>query len=385
MSYLSSERKPTEPHESDFGIVDLFSGAGGLTLGVAKAVNEAGLKSETLFAADVDDGALSVYRRNHRPRAIFCGSVGQLIDFRVRGAGEAARFAFPPEVIEPALGQATGKVDILLAGPPCQGHSSLNNHTRFRDDRNALYLTVPAIAVALGAPRIIVENVPGVLRSHRNVVKTATALFRASGYQVSQGVLAADQLGWPQTRRRFFLVAVRQGVDSHTLDEMRVELRRAPMPLSWAIEDLLDREGSDPLDRVAALSDENAERIAWLFKNDEHDMPNHLRPDCHKNGTTYGAVYGRMWWDRPAPTITTGFLTPGRGRFVHPLRPRTLTPREAARVQGFPDWFEFITSAQPPSKRQLGTWIGNAVPTILGHAAGMAALGTTAREVLAVA
>ena len=378
MDYLVGDRPPPSSEARPFGVVDLFSGVGGLSLGVAKAAHDAGFESRALFAADLDGGALAVFRRNLRPNAIFHGSVGQLVDYRVRGTGDSARFAFHPEVLEPSRERLTESVDLVLAGPPCQGHSSLNNRTRFRDDRNALYLTVPAIAVALRAPRIVVENVPGVLRSNGSVVETAAALFRSAGYRVSQGVVAADQLGWPQTRKRFFLIAVRDDFDLRPLDDVRTDLNRDPLPLSWAIEDLLDRNGGDQLDEVAVLSDENAKRVAWLFENDEHDMPNHLRPDCHKDGTTYGAVYGRMWWDQPSPTLTTGFLTPGRGRFVHPLRPRTLTPREAARLQGFPDWFEFSVGTEPPSKKQLGTWIGNAVPTILGYAAALSALGNGA-------
>ena len=83
-----------------------------------------------------------------------------------------------------------------------------------------------------------------------------------------------------------------------------------------------------------------------------------------------------MHRDQPAPTITGGFLTPGRGRFIHPTQRRVLTPREAARVQGFPDWFNFSTkSAEPPSRTELGRWIGNAVPSVLGFVATLSALG----------
>ena len=74
------------------------------------------------------------------------------------------------------------------------------------------------------------------------------------------------------------------------------------------------------------LSDANRRRIDWLFDNDAHDLPLSERPDCHRDGTTYNAVYGRLYPDRPAPTITTGFLTPGRGRYIHPTRRRVLTP-----------------------------------------------------------
>ncbi len=85
----------------------------------------------------------------------------------------------------------------------------------------------------------------------------------AAGYSLTSGVLAADALGWPQTRKRFFLVARRSG-RPEPLADIALELRREPQPVSWAIGDLLDR-GGDLMDEVAELSAENAERVAWLF------------------------------------------------------------------------------------------------------------------------
>ena len=82
-----------------------------------------------------------------------------------------------------------------------------------------------------------------------------------------------------------------------------------------------------------------------------------------------------MKWNEPAPTLTTGFVSPGRGRFIHPKERRVLTPREAARLQGFPNWFDFSPAALAPSKRgQLAKWIGDAVPSILGYVAGFSGL-----------
>ncbi len=99
------------------------------------------------------------------------------------------------------------------------------------------------------------------------------------------------------------------------------------------------------------------------------------RDKDHKDGTSYTSVYGRMRSNEPAPTITTGFTTPGRGRFVHPTERRTLTPREAAVIQGFPPDYRFITEAgSPPSRSQLAKWIGDAVPMPLGYAAVLSAL-----------
>ena len=144
----------------------------------------------------------------------------------------------------------------------------------------------------------------------------------------------------------------------------------------WAIEDLQDKyDAEDVMFSTPQLSADNQMRLNYLVDNGEHNLPLDIRPECHREGTTYGAVYGRMFPDRPAPTITTGFLTPGRGRFIHPTRPRVLTPREAARIQGFPDWFTFSADrSAPPSRTNVTKWIGDAVPSILGFTAAMAAL-----------
>jgi DNA (cytosine-5)-methyltransferase 1 len=144
----------------------------------------------------------------------------------------------------------------------------------------------------------------------------------------------------------------------------------------WAIDDLVTQPFDDRLHIETELSDENRRRIKFLFDNGLYDLPNSERPECHQDGTSYNSVYGRLYPDRPAGTITTGFMTPGRGRYIHPLLPRTLTPREAARLQGFPDTYDFFPdSRNPPTKAKITKWIGDAVPMPLGYAAGLSALG----------
>ena len=113
----------------------------------------------------------------------------------------------------------------------------------------------------------------------------------------------------------------------------------------------------------SAASPENAQRMEWLIDNNRFDLPNEMRPDCHHDDHSYRSMYGRLDWDQPAQTITTGYGSMGQGRYMHPSRPRTLTPHEAARLQTFPDFFEF--GDDQPRK----TWahvIGNAVPPLLG-------------------
>ncbi|KMO75869.1 putative BsuMI modification methylase subunit YdiO [Mycolicibacterium obuense] len=330
-----------------------------------------------MLAADVDERALQVYRTNLRPRYVAPESVRGMFDFRVSGSGQAARFAYEPEALDERLLAMAGKIDMILAGPPCQGHSSLNNHSRHQDPKNLLYLTVPAAAQALDAKHVVIENVPNVVADRHGVVQTTISLLRGAGYNVTCGVLAADRFGWPQTRRRFFIVASK-GANPLELDLLSTDFKRPALPVSWLLDDLAGREldDLDVMQSVPQLSEENAMRVNWLHDNDKYDLPNVIRPDCHKDGTTYQAVYGRMKGNQPAPTITGGFLTPGRGRFVHPTLRRVLTPREAARIQGFPDWFDFVARpAEPPSRAEITRWIGNAVPSILGFFVTLAALG----------
>ena len=151
-------------------------------------------------------------------------------------------------------------------------------------------------------------------------------------------------------------------------------LRMQSLTLRQAIADLANRKGRSIVDTVGTLSPENLRRIDWLFDNDAYDLPNTQRPRCHRNGHTYPSVYGRMRWNEPAQTITTGYLTPGRGRFVHPSRRRTVTPREAARIQAFPDSYDFCPAGIDATRVLLGKIIGDAVPPLLGRAVCISAL-----------
>jgi DNA (cytosine-5)-methyltransferase 1 len=267
-------------------------------------------------------------------------------------------------------------VDLFIAGPPCEGHSNLNNHTRRADPRNKLYVTAIALGVALRSRAILIENVPAVQLDRSGVVEDAVRLLRSSGYSVARRVLRADELGAPQRRQRFFLVAWLDGkLEEHDpLSEAASVLAAPAAPVAWAIADLIDQPPTTILDKPPAVSEENQRRIDYLFANDLYDLPDAERPDCHKNGTSYRAVYGRMHWDRPAQTITTGFNASGQGRNIHPLRRRVITPREAARLQGFPDWFEFGPAGLDIKRKHLAKWIGDAVHPVLGYAAGLAAL-----------
>lgn len=347
--------------------VDLFSSVGGLTLGAKFAAEAVRVNMRTELAIDVDQDALDVFQLNFPGTTTRQSNLSSCIDYHVYGRSESAELAYPPEILDPILAAQTDHVDLMLAGPPCQGHSNLNNHTRRSDSRNQLYVTAAVTAIALHAPMIVIENVPDVVQDKVDVVGTALTLLKKNGYHISTGVVNAAAIGAPQTRRRHFAIATLQ--PHIPLIEVAAQLKRPPMTLRSVIGDLENVETMGYMDEASVLSPENEKRVDYLHDEDEYDLPREIRPLSHRDGHTYPSVYGRLYWDRPAPTITTGFMTPGRGRYVHPSRKRVLTAREAARIQGFPDSFAFGAASAPQSRKLLSKWIGDAVPSQLGYLA----------------
>ena len=188
-------------------MVDAFCGAGGFALGLRLAADVLGIDAHFSTIVDTDAGALQVHAANLGAKTVLHDSVRSLVDYQLRGPDDDITFAYPPEIVAPTLTRLQ-PTDILIAGPPCQGHSNLNNHSRRRDPRNDHFLTAVAFGIALGARAILIENVPTVQNAHGDVVRVAETLLRTAGYCVSAAVLRAERLGAAQARARFFMLAV---------------------------------------------------------------------------------------------------------------------------------------------------------------------------------
>lgn len=357
-------------------VVDLFSGCGGLSFGLKEAAAQLGIDLDIRLAADMDETAAEIYQRNLSPKFFLHGNVDTAVDYRLVFRGERAALAYPPELEHPLL-QAIGNVDIVVGGPPCRGHSNLNNRTRRSDDRNSLYLTVPAIGIALEARIIVIENVQAVLNSKPNVVAQARQVLTSNGYGVEEVVLEATKFGVAQTRKRHFLIAIRDRANEDLAIAGLLQAMQSEEFLSVkdAIGDLETPSRSSSFDTPASISEENQRRIDFLFDHDLFELPNEERPDCHKDGHTYPSVYGRLYPDAPAGTITGGFLSPGRGRFTHYSQRRGLTPHEGARIQGFPDFYKFKKpDGSALENKSHSRLIGDAVPPPMSAAIALAAL-----------
>lgn len=347
-------RSKARPENSDVRgavqVADLFSGCGGMSLGLWEACRGAGLKFVPVFASESDPVKAQVYKENFSPRHFSVGPIEQILN------GEIGDPVTPEER---RLREDLGSIDVLIGGPPCQGHSDLNNHTRRRDPRNLLVSRMARFCEIFLPRLVMIENVQGINRDKFGALNHTRETLLFLGYDVRDTLVDCRNQGVPQARKRHFLIGKR--VDKGRSSIAAVHPTSSVRTVEWAISDLLNLEGSDVFNSSANHSAENMRRIKFLFEHDIHDLPNSQRPHCHRyKEHAYNSVYGRMYWDQPSPTITTGFGSTGQGRFVHPLRARTLTPHEAARIQTIPDFFVFGCVG----RTQLQKMIGNSVPPV---------------------
>lgn len=322
------------PRPQHFSMLDLFAGAGGLSLGLTWA----GFRPEAAVEADV--AAAATYEVNFG-RHILRDDRG--IPLKIEGAD------FTPYA---------GKVDLLAGGPPCQGFSQLG--ARLKDDpRNRLWREYMRAVETIRPRAFVMENVPPILRSEegRATIKRAEAL----GYRVAAGILSAERFGIPQKRKRAFFIGILNGSASLPSPPKDLPVR----DVRWALEGLplkpdernwhIGRKPtSTSLERYAAVP-EGGNRFDLMRARPD------ITPACWLNKPTGSTdVFGRLSWAQPALTIRTEFYKPEKGRYLHPSEHRPITHREAARLQTFPDDFRF-----EGSKTEVAVQIGNAVPPLL--------------------
>ncbi|MCF6746612.1 DNA cytosine methyltransferase [Blastococcus sp. KM273128] len=353
-AWLRSATRPPRASGRTLRTVDLFSGCGGLTIGLEEAARALGRSFEPALAVDLDPNAIATYAHNFPDAQTVTASVTEVFDGSVRAALTTG---------ERLIAKRHKEVDILVGGPPCQGHSDLNNRTRRNDAKNALYASMVRAAEVLSPAHVLIENVPGALHDKNGVVQRTADQLGEAGYHVTLDVVDLPLLGVPQTRKRLILAASRNG--ALDFESMRRNHARSPRDVRWAMEDLQDSPSttSSRMFETARSNPDTRRRMRFLFERDLYDLPDSERPPCHASGGhTYSSIYGRLRWDRPSQTITRGFYSMCMGRYVHPSRERTLTAREAARLQYIPDWFQFPETI---TRTALATMIGNAVPSRL--------------------
>ena len=325
-----------------YSAVDLFSGCGGLTLGLRRA----GFKVQA--AVENDPLACSTYRANHPNTALIERDITEV-------AGH--------DLIE----AAGGDVDLVAGCPPCQGFSSMrtrNGHVRVEDPNNELVFEFLRIVTEIRPSLVMMENVPALAVDDR--IGVVVGQLESLGFKCDLAVLDARHFGAAQRRRRMILVGstcghVRLAPPSKRSRTVRGVIGRLPKP---------GRSGDELHDYSVKRSTAVMNMIKSTPKDggSRKDVPAKYTLDCHKHFSGFRDVYGRMAWERPSPTITGGCINPSKGRFIHPDQDRAITLREAAMLQGFPRRYRFDLGRGRYPVAQL---IGNAFPPIFAqkHAA----------------
>jgi len=327
--------------------VDLFCGAGGLTHGLA-------LEGLPVVAGiDMDPACRFPYETNNKAK------------FLERDVSKISA-----RELKALFGKA--KVKILAGCAPCQPFSTyFQRYSLNDDDKWGLLYEFARLAKGTKPDVITMENVPAV--ANHAVFRDFVDMLKESKYQIWYDIVSSSEYGVPQSRRRMVLLASRHGKI-----EMIKPTHKKPKTVRQTIGKLraLEAGESAPRDKLhvsATLLEKNLERIKVSKPGGTwRDWPEHLVADCHReeSGSTYPGVYGRMEWNKPAPTMTTQCFGYGNGRFGHPEQDRAISLREAALLQSFPRQYKFLPRDGEINFTLLGRLIGNAVPVDLARAIG---------------
>ncbi len=350
-------------------LIDLFAGCGGLSLGFERDGHE------VCKAVEFDPLIAATYEKNH-PRV-------QVIVDDIKNVARSGIFH-------------EGEADVIIGGPPCQGFSMAGARIRggFMDDpRNYLFRHYFEIVRTVRPKMFIMENVKGITTMKKGEIFQEIQrifadreLMGGRAYHIYSRLIKAVEFGIPQKRERMLIIGFlekeipfeEKWQEAKEKTEERYPGFFEPVTVREAIGNL----GEPTKDGIIANPNPGTPYQEWLSCGNEfltnHTKTNHSalaieRMSQVAPGENYAVLdeeiksvhsgsYGRLEWDAPAATITTRFDTPAGGRFIHPISNRTLTPREAARIQSFPDDFVFYGNRTSICKQ-----IGNAVPPKISY------------------
>ncbi|WP_373398590.1 DNA cytosine methyltransferase [Algoriphagus halophilus] len=337
--------------------VDFFCSGGGMSYGI----QQSGIK--VLAGIDFDESCKETYEANINGAEFIHADVFELSETE----------------LETRLSLKTNDDNLVLIGcSPCQFWSIINTDKKKSEKSKNLLIEFKRFVQYFNPGYVVVENVPGVLRKkEESGLEGFIEWLNTSGYTVHFNVHEVSNYGVPQHRKRFTLIANR--VSSIEISPISSTKKKVTVR-----EVLGEKNGfpkvapghkddSDFLHSVAGLNELNLKRLAITPKDGGDRLSyvynSELAPPCHFGKTdSFRDIYGRMWWDRPSPTITTKFFSISNGRFAHPEEDRAISLREGAVLQSFPIDFKFSGS----STAKIARMIGNAVPPKYASAIGEA-------------
>ena len=345
-------------------VIDLFAGCGGLSLGFIKD------GYTVKRAVEFDANIAKTYKMNHPEVDVIVDDIRNIDQSGIFKAGDA---------------------DVIIGGPPCQGFSMAGARIRngFIDDpRNYLFKHYFNVVKTVKPKAFVMENVKGIMtmqdgKIFEEILRIFSdpEMLEGTPYKIHYKVVKAVEFGVPQKRERMIIIGTR--MDGFDFDELWNQTREEIM-LDYpdyfnmvTVQDAIGNLGTTTTDGLID-NPEPVSNYQRYLATDGKGITNHTKTNHSKlaidrmsrvaNGENFTALaetinsvhsgsYGRLCWEEQAPTITTRFDTPAGGRFIHPEEDRTLSPREAARIQSFPDDFVFYGN-----KTSICKQIGNAVP-----------------------
>ena len=341
-----------------FRILDLFCGAGGFSYGMHKNSH-----FETVVALDFNEYAAETFKKNMPSTVVVTGDIKNA------------------NVRENVLWEAKDKsVNMIIGGPPCQGFSLKGKKLGLRDPRNYLFVEYLKFVEEIEPEVFVIENVKSLLTTAEGWFKDEIIDYiHKLGYIVDYGVINAKNYGIPQTRERAificskskkimlpkgndFIVTVRDAIsDLAYLESAQGEFQSDYITNEMSAYQRLMRSHSDRLYNHVA-SNHSKMALAKLAMIPAEKGKEYL-PEEFRGNQKFNTTWGRLVWDDISPTIDTRFDTPSNGTNSHPVLNRSITPREAARLQSFGDDFVFYGA-----RRAISAQIGNAVPPLMAEA-----------------
>ncbi len=345
-----------------YKVLDLFSGAGGFSCGL-----EMTKKIRTIAALDFNKNALETFKKNHPNAKIFYGDITnkkvkkEVIDFSKKN-----------------------NINMIVGGPPCQGFSMKGKKLGLKDLRNYLFLEFLEIVENVSPEIFIMENVSSMFSSSNGYfINVIISSFKKLGYFLNYKILNSSNFGVPQTRKRAFIIGSKKLKINFpkTKKNQKITVYDAISDLSYLKSGNIKferdyknfaiskyqkniRNGSKKLYNHSSTnhSKETLYKLSIIpEKGNKFDLPINLRTN-----QKFKTTWSRLHWNKPSPTIDTRFDTPSNGQNTHPILNRAITPREAARIQSFPDTFIFYGN-----KSSICKQIGNAVPPLLAKEIGL--------------
>jgi DNA (cytosine-5)-methyltransferase 1 len=352
--------------KSEFAVVDLFSGAGGMSFGFHRHPG-----FEIVAAADAELGKPSAGTGRLQCNDTYARNIG-LRPVRLDLS------TLRPDRLRRALGLPEERsISVLSACPPCTGFSRTNPRNHLRDDvRNSLVRRSAEFAVALSADIVVMENARELIRGNfRDHFGWFREFLESRGYGVFGGTYMLSRFGLPQIRERAIVLAAKRRFPLFTPDDLwegwavrqaATTVRRAfgEIPAGASGRNVFPAFSSEAVRRrMAAIPEDGGSWMDLLKTEDPDEYLTGAMKRIVAGGKfgSYPDVYGRMAWDRPAPTIKRECAHVGNGRYAHPEADRLCSVREMATLQGFPADFEFDGAAVSNMYRH----IGDAVPPLI--------------------